>query len=152
MKRVLALVVLAVGLMLGQHQVWAEDASQVTQQAKPVPDLKGEWSGPFKVIRAHGISEGTFTLRITEQDGPLLKGEKSWETPGAEGNVAGVDVQRATEPLIGVVDFDGKTFYFAEVGDDGFHVARLTTPDMLQVVYLEAGYATAFRAELTRQK
>lgn len=151
MKSVLALFALAMGLMLGQAQALAEDAAPVSQTA-PVPDLAGTWTGPFKVIRAHGVSEGTFTLRVLEQDGPLLKGEKSWETPGTEGNVAGVDVQRATEPLVGVVDFDGKSIYFAEVGDDGIHLGRLTSSDTLEVVYIEAGYATAFRAALTRRK
>ena len=31
-------------------------------------------------------------------------------------------------------------------------VLALTAPDTLKVVYIEAGYATAFRAELTRRK
>jgi hypothetical protein len=83
---------------------------------------------------------------------PAAQGGKTWETPGTEGNVAGVDVQRATEPLVGVVDFDGKSIYFAEVGDDGIHLGRLTSSDTLEVVYIEAGYATAFRAALTRRK
>ncbi|MGV1014901.1 MAG: hypothetical protein ACOYB4_08020 [Methyloceanibacter sp.] len=147
MKCVLALFALAFCLMLGQGQVLAEDTPPVA----PVPDFTGTWTGPFKVIRAHGISSGTITLHVTEQDGPLLKGVKSWET-GGEGNVAGVDVQRATAPLVGVVDFDGKSLYFAMVGDDGIHTARLTAHHTLQVVYIEAGFATAFRAELTRKK
>lgn len=144
MKRVLALAALALGLMLGQHQAFAEDAK--------VPELTGTWSGPFKVIRESGIGEGTFTLRVTEQTGPLLKGEKSWETPGTEGNVGGKDVEKATEPLLGVVDFNGKTIYLAEQGDDGYHLGRLTAPDTLELIYLEAGHATAFRAVLTREK
>ena len=75
MKSVLALFALAMGLMLGHGQALAEDAAPVSQTA-PVPDLAGTWTGPFKVIRAHGVSEGTFTLRVLEQDRPLLKGEK----------------------------------------------------------------------------
>jgi len=31
-------------------------------------------------------------------------------------------------------------------------VLALTAPDTLEVVYIEAGYATAFRAELTRRE
>jgi hypothetical protein len=147
MRKALALsIVLSVGLGLGQ--VMAEDAQ--TQ----VPNLVGTWTSPVKMkwMRAKGTAEGSLTLRVLDQDGPLLKLEKSWETPGAAGNVGGKDVEKATETMVGVVDFDGKSFYLAEQDDIGFYSGRLTAPDMLELVYIEAGHAAVYRAQLTREK
>ena len=100
MRKALALsIALSVGLGLGQ--VMAEDAQ--TQ----VPNLVGTWTSPVKLkwMRAKGTAEGSLTLRVLDQDGPLLKLEKSRETPGAAGNVGGKDVEKATETMVGVVDF-----------------------------------------------
>ena len=147
MRKALALsIVLSVGLGLGQ--VMAEDAQ--TQ----VPNLVGTWTSPVKLkwMRAKGTAEGSLTLRVLDQDGPLLKLEKSWETPGAAGNVGGKDVEEATETMVGVVDFDGKSFYLAEQDDNGFYTGRLTAPDTLELVYVEAGHAAVYRAQLTRKK
>jgi hypothetical protein len=137
-------VALVLGVWLGHGQVLAEDAS--------VPDLVGTWTGPLKVMRAKGIGEGTLTLRVLKQEGPLFNAEKSWETPGTAGKVGGKEVEKATEPLAGVVDFDGKSVYLAEQGDNGLYTGRLSAPDTLELVYVEAGDGTAYRAQLTRKK
>jgi hypothetical protein len=91
MRKALALSI-ALGVGLGLGQVMAEDAQ--TQ----VPNLVGTWTSPVKLkwMRAKGTAEGSLTLRVLDQDGPLLKLEKSWETPGAAGNVGGKDVEKAT--------------------------------------------------------
>ena len=138
MKKVLGLFALALSVWLGQGQVMAEDA-----KTAPIPDLVGTWTGPFKVMRAKGVGEGSLTLRVLEQDGPLLKLEKSWETPGVAGNVGGKEVDKATEPLVGVVDFDGKGVYFAEQEDNGLYRGSLVAPDTLELIYLEAGSANS---------
>jgi hypothetical protein len=109
--------------------------------------------GPaLKVMRAKGIGEGTLTLRVLKQEGPLFKAEKSWETPGTAGKVGSKEVEKATEPLAGVVDFDGKSVYLAEQGDNGLYTGRLSAPDTLELVYVEAGEGTAYRAQLRRKK
>ena len=100
MKHALGLCAVALGAWFVQAEVMAEDAN--------VPNLVGTWTGPFKAMREHGIADGTLTLRVTEQDGPLLKAEKSWKSPGVPGDVGGKEVEAATEPLVGVIDFTGR--------------------------------------------
>jgi hypothetical protein len=89
---------------------------------------------------------------VLKQDGPLFRAEKSWETPGTTGKVGSNEVEKATEPLAGVVDFDGRSVYLAEQGDNGVYAGRLTAPDTLELIYVEAGDGTAYLAELTRKK
>jgi len=90
---------------------------------------------------------------VTDQDGALFKAEKAWETPGTVGKVGSKEVDHATEALAGVIDFNGKkSVYLAEQGDNGLYTGRLTAADTLELVYVEAGDGTAYRAELTRKK
>jgi len=103
-------------------------------------------------LRAKGIGKGTLTIRVTDQDGALFKAEKAWETPGTVGKIGSKEVDHATEPLAGVIDFNGKSVYLAEQGDNGLYTGRLTAADTLELVYVEAGDGTAYRAELTRKK
>jgi hypothetical protein len=144
MRKALGLIAVAsVALAVWLSQVLAEDAA--------VPNLVGTWTGPLKVLRAKGIGKGTLTIRVTDQDGALFKAEKAWETPGTVGKIGSKEVDHATEPLAGVIDFNGKSVYLAEQGDNGLYTGRLTAADTLELVY-EAGDGTAYRAELTRKK
>jgi hypothetical protein len=121
----------------------------------PVPDLTGVWTGPYTVIRSDGHAEGVLTLKVTEQDGPLLRLEKSWEVApgGAPGDVGGELVSKATEQLVGVVGFDGREVRFAEQGDSGEYSGILTGPDTLELLYVESGrQATAYRLVMKRTK
>jgi hypothetical protein len=86
---------------------------------------------------------------------PALRAEKSWKlnAGGTPGSVGGKLVSEAVEPLIGVVDFDGRTIYLAEQGDVGTYTAHLTDPDTLQIVYVESGdAATIYRFIVKRAK
>ena len=121
----------------------------------PVPNLVGTWTGTFKLIRWSGGAEATIELRVLEQDGPLFKAEKTWELApgGTPGSVGGKLVTKATEPLVGVIGFDGASVTMAEQGDGGVYTGRLTHPDTLELIYLEAGdVATVNRLTLTRTK
>ena len=100
MKPVLGLMAIALSVWLAHGEAMAEDAN--------VPNLVGTWTGPFTAMREKGVADGSLTLRVVEQDGPLLRAEKSWESPGVPGDVGGKAVEEATEPLVGVVDFDGE--------------------------------------------
>ncbi len=141
-KRLGILMVVTAGLM----------ASPVIAQDQ-VPDIVGTWTGDFKLMHHTGPAEQSLQLKVLEQDGPLLKGEKAWRiTAGTPGDVGGEVRTEAVEPLVGVIDFDG-TIHFAEQDDSGLYSGRLTGPDTLEIVYLEAGdLATAYRARLTRAK
>jgi hypothetical protein len=147
MKTTLGLVALALSALIAHGEVLAEDATSA-----PIPNLVGTWTGPFKAMREHGVADGSLTLRVIEQDGPLLKAEKSWKSPGAPGDVGGKEVEEATEPLVGVIDFDGMSVHLAEQADNGLYSGRLTAPDTLELVYIEAGHAAAYRVRLTRGK
>lgn len=118
-----------------------------------LPDVVGTWTGQFKLLHHSGAAEQSLQFKILSQDGPLLTGEKAWKIDsGTPGDVAGEPRTEAVEPLVGVIDFDG-VIYFAEQGDSGLYKARLTGPDTLEILYIEAGeLATAYRAELTRAK
>jgi hypothetical protein len=144
MTRTLGLIALALSVLIAHGEVMAEDTN--------VPNLVGTWTGPFKAMREHGLADGSLTLRVIEQDGPLLKAEKSWKSPGVPGDVGGKEVEEATEPLVGVIDFDGKGVHLAEQADNGLYMGRLTAPDTLELVYIEAGHAAAYRVRLTRGK
>jgi hypothetical protein len=119
-----------------------------------VQNVVGTWTGEFKLIHWTGPAEQVLELQVVEQDGPLIKGEKRWQIKpgGTAGNVAGKDRRQATESLVGVIGFDGE-IHLAEQGDSGLYTGRLTAPDTLEVIYIEAGdLATAYRAVLKRRK
>jgi hypothetical protein len=121
----------------------------------PVPDLAGVWTGAYKTLRWNGAAEGTLQFRVIEQDGPSLKVEKSWQLApgGAQGDVGGQLLSEATEPMVGVIGFDGRAIYLAEEGDSGVYTGRLTGPDSMELVYFEPGkQATAYRVQLRRSE
>lgn len=130
-------------------------AQDAEPPAFPIPDLMGTWNGTMKEMRWEGGAEGPLELRITAQDGALLRGEKGWslEAGSSAGSVDGKLVTEAVEPLVGVVEFDGRTIHLAEQNDVGTYVGRLTGPDTLELVYVEAGdVATVYRVILKRTK
>ena len=114
------------------------------------------WTGPYQVIRSNGRAEGVLTLEVTEQDGPLLRLEKSWKRApgGAPGDVGGELVTKATESSSSAssASTDARV-RFAEQGDGGEYSGSLTGPDTLELLYVEFGsQATAYRLVMTRTK
>jgi hypothetical protein len=119
------------------------------------PDLTGTWNGTYTEMRWDGPAESALVLVVLEQDGPLFKAEKSWklEAGSTPGTVGGKLVDEATEPLVGVIGFDGRTVHLAEQGDAGTYAGVLTGPDTLELVYVEAGEgASVYRTVLTRAR
>jgi hypothetical protein len=152
MKLLIGLPAAALIGFLGHTPATAKDSETA---ASPAPDLVGTWTGSAKRLRGDGGAEGPIEIRVTEQDGPLFRAEKSWKlnAGGTPGSVGGKLVSEAVEPLIGVVDFDGRTLYLAEQGDVGTYTAHLTDPDTLQIVYVESGdAATIYRFVVKRAK
>ena len=143
MKKRLGTLVLGLACLAGLPALAQED----------LPNVVGTWTGDFKLMHHTGPAEQSLQFKVLEQDGALLKAEKAWRiVSGTPGDVAGEPQTEAVEPLVGVIDFDG-TIYFAEQGDAGLYKARLTGPDTIEILYVEAGdLATAYRAELTRAK
>src|SRR5262245_54657370 len=115
MKRILAPLLAFALVSFLPAAPMAEDAGA------PIPDLVGKWTGPVKEMRWAGGAEGQIELNITAQDGALLRGEKGWKLAegSSAGSVDGKMVTEAVEPLVGVVDFDGRTIHLAEQNDVG---------------------------------
>jgi hypothetical protein len=85
-------------------------------------------------------------IRVTEQDGAYFRGIHFWEHAEKKEAIAHVGTKpavKATEPIMGVIGFDGKTLYIVEQGDAGVFHGRLTGTNTIEVVYLESGHAAA---------
>jgi hypothetical protein len=120
-----------------------------------IPDLRGIWAGDYKLMRWNGEAEGVMQFRFIEQDGPLVKAEKSWQIKpgGTPGSVGGKLVTDAVEPMVGVIDFDGERFFLTEQGDGGVYTGRLVDDDTMEILYFEAGdTATAYRMTMRRSE
>lgn len=139
MVRQVLLVALS-GFALGPGFASARPAQDARQEA--VPDVRGEWKG-VEVVRftATGTYKGEDTLRITEQDGPYFRGTRSYRIPAGKesANVGGRSVREATEPILGVIDFDNRTLRIAEQGDGGRIDAVLADARTLRGTYVESG-------------
>jgi hypothetical protein len=150
MKKIVQLLAAASIALICQAPAMAAEGRPV-----PLPDLVGTWTGSFKLLRWTGGGEATLELRVLEQDGELFRAEKSWEIApgGTPGSVGGKLVTKATEPLVGVIGFDGTSVTMAEQGDGGVYTGRLAHPDTLEMIYFEPGdVATVNRITLNRTK
>ena len=109
---------------------------------------KQHWSFAIVVL---ACLAGLPRLAQAEEAGSVPNIEGKW-TGATAGNVGGKKRMNATESLVGVIGFDNG-LYLAEQGDNGIYTGRITGPDTLELIYIEAGdLATAFRAELKRAK
>jgi len=144
--RVLISIVVAVFLV---SAVAAEEAGQV------IPNLVGIWTAEYKVLSPRGFVESSNVLTITEQDGPYIRGNHVWTVKkGAKDLITqhGKVVTNEEEPIIGVIDFDGKTVRIVERGDTGGFDGRVVGPNKMELVHTEGGAeALVYRAVFTRQ-
>jgi len=121
------------------------------------PDLVGSWVGEKTVYFFDGTRHSVEELQITRQDGSHFSGTRSWHHPEADkdplGHVGGEQIHRASEPILGIVDFDGETLHIVE-HDDWAHIrARLVDADTMEVVYIESGpNAAVYRVTLKRER
>jgi hypothetical protein len=110
------------------------------------PDLRGIWTATDSNCYHPDAQTNDLVVEfnITEQDGPFLRGTKSWAHEGdAVMDAAGQLVTEATETIIGVIRGDGVTIQFVEHDDPGQHSSRLIDENTLEDVYSEAGGAAA---------
>ena len=81
------------------------------QHAPVIPNLVGSWNGEKTVYFFDGERHSVEELQITEQDGFHFSGTRSWHHPEEDqdpiGHVGGELVHRASEPILGIFDFDG---------------------------------------------
>lgn len=117
-------------------------ALAATQSLADDKDFVGTWTGDIvflvefdgKVIKA----PRHWTVVIETVDHGLARGYNHWtaqdETPG---NVAGVNVLDAAEPIIGAVDADDPVIRLVELDDYGTLTCELLGPDQLEATYVE---------------
>jgi hypothetical protein len=145
--RVLASMVVSVFLV--SAVAVAEEAGQV------IPNLVGKWTAEYKVFSPRGFVESSNVLTVTEQDGPYIRGNHVWTVSnGPKGLITqhGKAISSEKEPIVGVIDFDGKTVRIVEQGDTGRFDGRIVGPDKMELVHTEGGAeAFVYRAVFTKQ-
>ena len=125
---------------------------------KSAPNLLGKWTVESKDMFVDGVRHFKGVLEITRQEGHLFSGTWSWEifggSPVATSGTSNIArVTKATERIVGVVGFDGKTVHIAEKDDWGKHLGRLVGTDTMHVIYTESGPgASAGRRILKRER
>jgi hypothetical protein len=143
------LISMVVAVFLVSAAAAAEDAGQ------GIPNLVGKWTAEYKVFSPRGSYESSNVLTITEQDGPYLRGNHGWTVKKGSKNVVqqhGKVVTSEKEPIIGVIDFDGKTVRIVEKDDTGRFDGRVVGPDKMELVHTEGGAeALVYRAVFTKQ-
>lgn len=108
----------------------------------------GHWSGTLK-------DSGTkATLVVEEQKGGVFRGTMSYDNdrdgPKFQGK-AGVQYVQS-EKVLGVIDWDGKTVFWADIDDETVHRAQIVNEATLQVIAYEAGrYAVVNRMIMIRK-
>jgi hypothetical protein len=112
----------------------------VSAQASSIPNLKGVWVGKVDIMLPDGITRQIHKFEFVEQEGAFLKGKHSWAIPAEnlKSYVGDTATFRATEPLLGIVGYDG-TAEFVEQGDTTRFRMRLINPDALEFVAWEGG-------------
>jgi hypothetical protein len=145
--KVLVSVVVAVFLL--SAVAVAEEAGQV------IPNLVGKWTAEYKVFSPRGFIESSNVLTVTEQDGPYIRGNHVWTIRKGPKDLItqhGKAVASQKEPIIGVIDFDGKTVRIVEKGDTGRFEGRVVAPNRMELVHTEGGAeALVYRAVFTKQ-
>lgn len=143
------LISMVVAVFLASPVAAAEEAGQV------IPNLVGKWTAEYKVFSPHGFIESSNVLTITEQDGPYIRGNHVWTVKkGAKDLITqhGKAVSSEKEPIVGVIDFDGKTVRIVERGDTGRFDGRVVGLNTMELVHTEGGAeAFVYRAVFTKQ-
>lgn len=143
------LVSMAMVVFLVSTTAAAEEAGQT------IPNLVGKWTAEYKVFSPRGFVESSNVLTVTEQDGPYIRGNHVWTIrKGPKGLITQHEkaITSEKEPIIGVIDFDGKTVRIVEQGDTGRFDGRIAGSNTMELVHTEGGAeAFVYRAVFIRQ-
>ena len=144
-----ALIVTVLSTNLWEHGARADD----------LPDLVGSWVATEGQLHFwHGtpmeVAKDGHVMRIDidEQIGALLSAVMVYTNPsGVHGHDGDDLTETATEKMVGVIDWDGKTILFVDTPDIGFHRIVLIDDDTMEMTMLESGeFALAGRMILKR--
>ena len=131
--------------------------ASAAQDAGTPPDLKGVWKGTADVYYPDAVKKLDTELNVSEQDGWYFKGTRGWKLVDPPekplGYIMNDPVNKADEPYLGVVGFDGKSLTLVENGDWGVMKGALTDGDTMELIYAEPGdHPLVFRIVLKREK
>jgi len=133
----------------------ASAAAAAEEEAQGIPNLVGKWTAEYKVFSPRGFIESTNVLTVTEQDGPYIRGNHVWTVRKGPKDLItqrGKVVGSEKEPIIGVIDFDGKTVRIVERGDTGRFDGRVAGPNKMELIHTEGGAeAFVYRAVFIKQ-
>ncbi|MCR9212652.1 MAG: hypothetical protein NXI13_02965 [Proteobacteria bacterium] len=109
----------------------------------------GHWSGTLK---AFGGQVGI--LKVEEQLGGVFRGimvyQNETDGPKFEGS-EGIN-HTLSEPILGVIDWDGVSIVWVDKDDETIHRARLTSENQMEVIAFEPGeHAAVNRMILVRE-
>lgn len=127
------------------------------EDAGTPPDLKGTWKGTGEVYYPDAVKKIDTELKVTGQDGWYFKGARGWKLVDPPekplGYIMNDPVNKADEPFLGVIGFDGKSLTLVENGDWGMMKAKLVEENKMEFLYFESGeHPLVFRLVLTREK
>ena len=140
---IIAFAILACGCTTQAPATTQATASPTVSTNGNIPDMTGVWQGAGD---GYTTNDGfthypAATFNITAQKGQIFIGKK--EYPRNDGNTY-------YENFSGIITTNGEFYEADSIG--GFSFGRLTTPNTLEIHYLEEGNDTkALVAHLTRQ-
>lgn len=141
-----------VSMMIGVFLVAAAAAEEAGQV---IPNLVGKWTAEYKVFSSRGFVESSNVLTVTEQDGPYIRGNHVWTIRKGPKDLIKQHkkaVASEKEPIMGVIDFDGKTVRIVEQGDTGRFDGRIVGANKMELIHTEGGAeAFVYRAVFTKQ-
>ncbi len=131
--------------------------ASAAQDAGAPPDLKGVWKGTADVYYPDAVKKLDTEINVSEQDGWYFKGTRGWKLVDPPekplGYIMNDPVNKADEPYLGVVGFDGKSLTLVENGDWGVMKGALVDSNTMELIYAEPGdHPLVFRIVLKREK
>ncbi|MEO6846868.1 MAG: hypothetical protein ABI443_05385 [Chthoniobacterales bacterium] len=130
--------------------------SGVSHAGASTPNLVGTWTGVYDVSTPTSVNKSSVTIVVSAQQGANLSATRTWKRiDGSKGVSNGKTVAGATEKLLGVIGFDGKSVTFVESGagpeSNGVLTGKITGRNILQLIFAQPGaVARAGRLELRR--
>ncbi|MEM7442973.1 MAG: hypothetical protein AAF414_06555 [Pseudomonadota bacterium] len=132
-------------------------SGQTSQASSDVPDIQGVW----RLATSEGIfgdqvlSETPSTeIIIDMQEGAVFSGRLEYEVAGdqPEFHDGSALTRMASEPILGVIGWDGRSLTIAERADTSLLSGELLNSETMALIYVEPGeFAFAARMLLVRQ-
>jgi hypothetical protein len=135
--------------------LWTFAAIGADQESKSFPNMVGTWVSATTGHSIKGSRQLQTEIKITEQKGAHFKGIHAWWHQKKQEPVFHVRdkaTAKGSEPILGIIGFDGKAIYIVEHGDWGVFHWRLVDSDTVQSVYVESGPRAVIGRQIFKRK